>query len=233
MTVRAKGPAVQAAFGADGEPTAAAIGFARGKGVDVGDLVRGADDGGEYVYAMVERHGLASAEVLPELLASPGVRHRVAEVAAVGRAARRAFIRPVRWLLALLGDRGRARVRFAGLTAGRADLRAPLPRAQGADRSARRDVVLRRARARQGRRSTPRQRARLIREGIETAAARSPAVAVVPERVVRRGGEPRRVPDRGGRTLRRERSCACLARCWRPPWSRTSATSRSRAPMAR
>jgi glycyl-tRNA synthetase beta chain len=51
LDMRVKGPAARAAFDADGKPTPAAIGFARGKGIDVADLERGQDAGGEYVYA--------------------------------------------------------------------------------------------------------------------------------------------------------------------------------------
>ena len=63
-----KGPAARAAFDADGNPTQAALGFARGKGVDVSALSRVTDEGGEYVYATVEVKGESAETVLPDLL---------------------------------------------------------------------------------------------------------------------------------------------------------------------
>jgi glycyl-tRNA synthetase beta chain len=50
----AKGPAKKIAFGPDGAPTKAAMGFARGKGVDVKDLVLRDDN---YVYAVKHLQG--------------------------------------------------------------------------------------------------------------------------------------------------------------------------------
>ena len=43
LTQKIKGPPADRAFGKDGTPTPAAIGFARGKGVDVKDLKKGRD----------------------------------------------------------------------------------------------------------------------------------------------------------------------------------------------
>ena len=54
VTEEHKGPSVQIAFDKDGNPTKAAIGFAKGKGLDVGDLVT--KDG--YIYATTTTKGL-------------------------------------------------------------------------------------------------------------------------------------------------------------------------------
>ncbi len=98
-----KGPPARAAFDADGKPTQAAIGFARGKGLDVAALRRAEIDGGEYVVATVRQAGRPAIAVLAEAL--PGF------IAAIkfGKAMRWnasgvAFSRPIRWLLALHGD---------------------------------------------------------------------------------------------------------------------------------
>ncbi|NDJ75252.1 MAG: glycine--tRNA ligase subunit alpha, partial [Chloroflexi bacterium] len=48
----AKGPPAERAFDADGNPTKAAQGFARGKGIDVADLEVREIDGGEYVVGL-------------------------------------------------------------------------------------------------------------------------------------------------------------------------------------
>jgi glycyl-tRNA synthetase len=100
----AKGPPVERAYGADGAPTAAAAGFARSRGVAVDALRRAHMDGGEYVVADVHEAGAPSTEVL--LNALPGF---VADLR-FGRPMRwndsgALFTRPVRWLLALHGDR--------------------------------------------------------------------------------------------------------------------------------
>ena len=44
-----KGPSAKIAFDAEGNPTKAALGFARGKGVDAADLERREENGVEYV----------------------------------------------------------------------------------------------------------------------------------------------------------------------------------------
>jgi glycyl-tRNA synthetase len=98
-----KGPPADRAFDADGNPTKAAQGFARGKGVDVGDLRVEDIDGGRYVVADVFEEGRSSIEVLagalPSLIAAIkfGKNMRWNETN-IG------FSRPLRWILALHGE---------------------------------------------------------------------------------------------------------------------------------
>ncbi len=95
-----KGPPAERAFGPDGEPTKAAEGFARGKGIPVSDLEVREIDGGEYVVATVQHKGQTTVELLtkrlPELIANlkveRGMRWNASNVA---------FSRPIRWLLAI------------------------------------------------------------------------------------------------------------------------------------
>ena len=94
-----RGPSLKVAFDLDGRPTKAAAGFAKSQGLAVSDLV--SKDG--YVYAVSEQKGQASGEVLPETLMS------VMDGFRWGRTMRwdssgKEFIRPVRWLLSMLGD---------------------------------------------------------------------------------------------------------------------------------
>ncbi len=63
-----KGPPAERAFDADGNPTKAAEGFARGKGVDVSALETREIDGGKYVVAVVKSEGRPAPEVLVEAL---------------------------------------------------------------------------------------------------------------------------------------------------------------------
>ena len=112
-----RGPSVKIAFDDEGNPTKAALGFARGKGVDASALERRDENGTEYVWAVKRTPAQATADLLPAILtglitAIPwpktqrwGSRHEQ-------------FSRPVRWLLALLDDEV-VPVEFAGLASGR------------------------------------------------------------------------------------------------------------------
>jgi glycyl-tRNA synthetase len=98
-----RGPRVSAAFGADGEPTKAAQGFARGQGVDVSALERVEVDGVEHVGITKTDVGRGALEVLSGVLGE-----LVAELRADKNMRwsdpKLSFTRPVRWLLALLGS---------------------------------------------------------------------------------------------------------------------------------
>ena len=111
-----RGPSVKIAFDADGNPTKAATGFARGKGVGVDALERREENGVEYVFAT---KSIAARDV-GEL--RPGVLEGVITGTSWPKSGRwgttsEYFARPVRWLVALLDERV-IPVRFAGLTAG-------------------------------------------------------------------------------------------------------------------
>src|SRR5438477_4570733 len=64
------GPPVGAAFGADGELTPAAIGFAKKNGVDVSQLERIDTPKGAYLGHRRHQRGKAAVDVLPAVLAS-------------------------------------------------------------------------------------------------------------------------------------------------------------------
>ena len=111
-----RGPSAKIAFDENGEPTKAALGFARGKGVDASSLERRDENGTEYVYAIKETPALDVAGLLPELLGSIITAIEWPKSQRWG-SRREQFSRPVRWLLALLGETV-VPVEFAGLTAG-------------------------------------------------------------------------------------------------------------------
>ncbi len=98
----AKGPPAERAYDADGKPTRAAIGFARGKGVAVTDLQIEKIDGGSYVTATARNQGKPSTEVLADALPafiaglkfSKSMRWNSTDLA---------FSRPIRWIVALFG----------------------------------------------------------------------------------------------------------------------------------
>jgi len=97
-----RGPKAAAAFDADGNPTKAAAGFARGQKIDPAALERVDIDGVAYVGVTKTDVGRGAVEVLSDLLG---------EVVAELRADKNmrwndrklSFTRPVRWLVALLG----------------------------------------------------------------------------------------------------------------------------------
>ncbi|MFZ6026565.1 MAG: glycine--tRNA ligase subunit beta [Chloroflexota bacterium] len=112
-----KGPPAARAYDSLGQPTPAAIGFARGKGVDVGDLERREIDGGQYIVAVVKQAGRPAPTVLMEAL--PGLVAGIKfEKSMRWNDSGVAFSRPIRWLVALLGDQV-IPFEYAGLRAGR------------------------------------------------------------------------------------------------------------------
>lgn len=94
--VKKRGPSIKAAFDADGNPTRAAQGFARGQHIDPSELVKE----GEYTWAHVVHAGKKVEEVLPELFLSliTGLNFTRSMRWADEEAH---FIRPVRWIVAL------------------------------------------------------------------------------------------------------------------------------------
>ena len=97
-----KGPPARAAF-KDGQPTRAAEGFARSKGVPVEALRVEEVDGGEYVVATQRIVGRPAAEVLAELLPAWIAALRFPKSMRWNETGV-AFSRPIRWLAALLGE---------------------------------------------------------------------------------------------------------------------------------
>ncbi|VAW31791.1 Glycyl-tRNA synthetase alpha chain [hydrothermal vent metagenome] len=98
----AKGPPADRAFDADGNPTKAAIGFARGKGVAVTDLEIVEEGDKRYVSAVVRENGRPAAAVLaeqlPELIASLKFERSMR-----WNSSNIPYSRPLRWIVALFG----------------------------------------------------------------------------------------------------------------------------------
>ncbi len=100
---RVKGPPASRAWDEAGEPTRAALGFARSRGVAPEDLQVQAIDGGEYVIALTHTPGRAVAEVLGESLPALIAGLRFSR-SMRWNASAATFARPLRWLLALHGE---------------------------------------------------------------------------------------------------------------------------------
>ena len=99
-----KGPPLTAAYDQNGEPTRAAIGFAKNRGVDVNDLREMEVNGVKYIAAEVRQETRSTLDVLPDIFVSlisgltfpksmywdnSGVR----------------FARPIRWIVALADEK--------------------------------------------------------------------------------------------------------------------------------
>ena len=98
-----KGPAAKIAFDADGNPTKAAIGFARGKGLSPENLECREVNGTEYVFATKNIPATPVADLLPDVLA--GFITAIKWPRSCRWAAyREYFVRPVRWIVAMLDD---------------------------------------------------------------------------------------------------------------------------------
>jgi len=98
-----KGPAAKAAFDADGNPTKAAQGFARGQGVDVADLHEVDTGNGVYMFATKKVAGVPTVEVLPSLLSQFVTGLHFPKPMRWGHTEMR-YARPIRWIVALLDD---------------------------------------------------------------------------------------------------------------------------------
>jgi glycyl-tRNA synthetase beta chain len=102
ITEQVNGPSAQIAY-KDGQPAPAAHSFAKRVGVDVGKLEKVSTPKGEYLAATVTRRGRNAAEILAETLPK--------EIAALywpknmyWRRRGEMFVRPVRWLVAMLDE---------------------------------------------------------------------------------------------------------------------------------
>jgi glycyl-tRNA synthetase beta chain len=115
VTEQVTGPSVNVAF-KDGKPAPAAHAFAKKAGVDVSQLERVTTSKGQYLAAKITKKGRSTAEVLSELLPK--------EINSIywpknmyWRKPSEKFVRPVRWLVALL-DREVIPLEFDGIRAG-------------------------------------------------------------------------------------------------------------------
>jgi glycyl-tRNA synthetase beta chain len=116
VTEQMTGPSVHVAF-KDGQPTPAAHAFAKKAGVDVSQLEKITTAKGDYLAASVTKKGRSAAEILAENLPK--------EISSIywpknmyWRKANERFVRPVRWLVAML-DGETIPLEFDGTWAGK------------------------------------------------------------------------------------------------------------------
>lgn len=116
-TLQRRGPAVQAAFDADGNPTRAAEGFAKSVGLEVNQLEELSTDKGHWLVANVEQKGKTINELLPEMLQQAINKLPIPKRMRWGDS-RVQFVRPVHWLVVLY-DEEVIPLTLLGLDAGR------------------------------------------------------------------------------------------------------------------
>ena len=115
--VEKRGPAVSAAFDADGNPTKAAQGWARGNGIDVADAERLVTDKGEWLLHKAHVPGQSVVELLEGLINQAVSKLPIPKPMRWGNYNTQ-FIRPVHTLCVLYGSEV-VNVSVLGLTSGR------------------------------------------------------------------------------------------------------------------
>ncbi len=103
QSIEKRGPALKAAYDADGNPSKAAQGFARSCGVQVEQLTQRETDKGAWLYFENTEPGLSLDELLPEMLNQVLVRLPVPKRMRWGEGDAE-FVRPLKWLVIMIGD---------------------------------------------------------------------------------------------------------------------------------
>jgi glycyl-tRNA synthetase beta chain len=103
QTLQKRGPALTAAFNAIGEPTPAALGFAKSCGVSMDALGKLETDKGAWLIYDAHQKGQSTLTLLPQLITNALQQLPIAKRMRWGIRTD-SFIRPVKWLLALYGD---------------------------------------------------------------------------------------------------------------------------------
>ena len=101
--IERRGPALSAAFGADGKPTKAAEGFARSCGVTIADLQRQETDKGAWLVHLSVEPGAATADLIPGIVLAALAGLPIPKRMRWGDRDDE-FVRPVHWAVLLFGD---------------------------------------------------------------------------------------------------------------------------------
>jgi len=103
QVVEKRGPALQAAFDAEGNPSQAAMGFARSCGVEVSELAHKETDKGTWLYFEQKQQGKSLQALLPEIVSQSLARLPIPKRMRWGDRSDE-FVRPVQWLVMLVDD---------------------------------------------------------------------------------------------------------------------------------
>jgi glycyl-tRNA synthetase beta chain len=97
------GPALAAAFDADGNPTPAALGFAKSCGVEVSALANARKNGVEKLSFSASKPGATAHALLPDIVATALAKLPIPKPMRWG-SSRVEFVRPVHWVIMLYGN---------------------------------------------------------------------------------------------------------------------------------
>jgi glycyl-tRNA synthetase beta chain len=103
MIIERRGPMLANAFTADGQPTPAAIGFARSCNVEVSELKRLEVSKGACLFYKQKKPGVKTEQILPEIISQALAALPIARPM-TWNDGRFVFVRPVRWVVMLFGD---------------------------------------------------------------------------------------------------------------------------------
>lgn len=103
QTIEKRGPSVSVAFDSDGNPTPAALGFARSVKADINDLQRLKTDQGEWLQYSLMQAGRSLSDILDQQLSDVINKIPMPKTMRWGNHSHR-FIRPVHWFVALHGS---------------------------------------------------------------------------------------------------------------------------------
>lgn len=98
-----RGPKKQAAYDADGNPTKAILGFCRGQGVEMADLVVKEVGGTEYMFAVKSHKGQETKSLIADMILEALWTVNLPKSMRWNYHMLR-FVRPIRWILALFGN---------------------------------------------------------------------------------------------------------------------------------
>lgn len=143
-----KGPPAKVAYDEQGQPTKAALGFARSSKVPPEALEVRNLEGREYVVAVLREHGLPAAEALGSMV--PGLIDELRFAMSMRwNDTQVSFSRPIRWIVAMLGETVVPCI-YAGVAAGRVSRgirpagapEVPIPEAEAYEELMRRQQVM-------------------------------------------------------------------------------------------
>jgi glycyl-tRNA synthetase beta chain len=101
--IERKGPALKAAYDADGKPTKAVMGFARSCGVDVSELQQQETDKGVWLVFKASEKGRALSELIEDIVNQSLAKLPIPKRMRWGNNDAE-FVRPVHWLVLMFGD---------------------------------------------------------------------------------------------------------------------------------
>ena len=102
QSIDKRGPALAAAFDGDGNPSRAALGFARACGVELDQLERRESDKGSWLYFSKNEAGKSLQDLLPDLVTNALAKLPIARPMRWGDG-NDEFVRPVKWLVMMIG----------------------------------------------------------------------------------------------------------------------------------